>query len=137
MPQRRSLSFGSRKRPVERLSVAVTKYVGVPYFASLKDHPNLKSGAEGPRETETDNPSSLMPLKDRIEDRADVHDVRFWHLADISTAPANVRYWGKRRLTAVHGKLHGVARVAAPWPFMLRSCRCIDLFFSRTENPSS
>jgi hypothetical protein len=50
----------------------VTKYVGVPYFASLKGHPNLKSGAEGPSETETNNPSSLMPLKDRIEGRADV-----------------------------------------------------------------
>jgi hypothetical protein len=67
-------------------TVAVTKYVGVPDFASLKGHPKLKSGAEGPRETETVDPSFLMPLKDRIEGRADVHDVGFWHLADISTA---------------------------------------------------
>ena len=44
------------------VGAAVTKYVGVPYFGSLKGHPNLKSGAEGPRETETDNPSSLMLL---------------------------------------------------------------------------
>jgi hypothetical protein len=39
---------------------AIAKYVGAPYAASLKGHPNLKPGAEGP--AEVDNlPSELPP----------------------------------------------------------------------------
>jgi len=39
----------------------VAKAVGAPYFASLKGHPNIKPGAEGPSETEG-SPLEALPL---------------------------------------------------------------------------
>jgi hypothetical protein len=43
--------------------VAVAKYVGAPRLASLKDHPNLKPGAEGPEEHDP-TPTEIMPPMD-------------------------------------------------------------------------
>ena len=40
---------------------AVARAVGAPYMASLKGHPNLKPGAEGPSETET-SPDDAVPV---------------------------------------------------------------------------
>jgi hypothetical protein len=36
----------------------------VPYMASLKGHPNIKPGAEGPSETEPSNPNKEIPRLD-------------------------------------------------------------------------
>jgi hypothetical protein len=43
------------------VGAAVAKAVGAPYFARLKGHPNIKPGAEGPRETEA-SPLEALPV---------------------------------------------------------------------------
>ena len=39
-------------------------------------------------------PPSLLARADEVMSFATVHEFRYWHKADISIMPANVRFWG-------------------------------------------